>query len=221
VSNYLLRMIGRAAGRSTAGGPRPPRPLRWPEPWGGNQADRRPSATQVPGGDHGARFRSTPPLPTSAPAQRVSAVNATDSPEVLSEPPVTRSEPIAEHNESDPPATAEPDTEIEELALVDNPRPSRARIEHHSTAAGNPPMSGAPRISRASVPRVAEGSARAGLPRLTDTPGPVVEVNIGRVEVKLDVPTPPAPKPVSGPRGFAEFEALRRYSAGPWPSRRR
>jgi hypothetical protein len=51
---------------------------------------------------------------------------------------------------------------------------------------------------------------------------PIVEVSIGRVEVKLDSPASPAvPKAPVRPTGFAEFEALRRYAAGLWHLRTR
>lgn len=53
-----------------------------------------------------------------------------------------------------------------------------------------------------------------------ETADPVVEVNIARVEVRLDAPKQPAPQPVSRPRGFAEYESLRRYITSPWARRR-
>jgi hypothetical protein len=53
--------------------------------------------------------------------------------------------------------------------------------------------------------------------------GPPVEITIGRVEIQFDSPAPPRPTsvPTLRPGGFAEFAALRRYAAGPWPSRNR
>jgi hypothetical protein len=140
--------------------------------------------------------------------------------ELISEASAKPSEPIAEHNEFDHPAKAEPDTEIEELALVDDPRPSEALIGQHLSDLGDASIGGKPIIWRSDVPKAAEGNPSGRSPRLRETPEPAVEVNIGRVEVKLDVPAPPAPKPISAPRGFAEFEALRRYITRPWPSHR-
>lgn len=57
---------------------------------------------------------------------------------------------------------------------------------------------------------------------LPESEEPVVEVSIGRVEVALGSPPPPAAsKAAVRTTGFAEFEALRRYAAGPWHLRRR
>ncbi len=71
------------------------------------------------------------------------------------------------------------------------------------------------------LPSTRADSARRIMPHpLQETADPVVEVNIARVEVRLDVPRQPAPQLVTRPRGFAEFESLRRYVAGPWSRRR-
>jgi hypothetical protein len=49
----------------------------------------------------------------------------------------------------------------------------------------------------------------------TEISGPIVEVKIGRVEIKFDAPATPPPAAPPQPRGFSEYAALRTYGVRP------
>jgi hypothetical protein len=70
-----------------------------------------------------------------------------------------------------------------------------------------------PRETVRAIPEPAQGGA---------TPEPLVEVKIGRVEIRFDSPVNTAPPPgPAQPRGFDEYAALRTYAVRPWPASRR
>ena len=71
-----------------------------------------------------------------------------------------------------------------------------------------------------SPPGRAESGRGSLPPPRQETPDPIIEVSIARVDVRLDPPKQPAPQPVGRPRGFAEYESQRRYITSPWARRR-
>jgi hypothetical protein len=240
-------MVERAAGRTHGQGPRPPQSFLWAGPLQNPAPDLASSALQFPASGRTVPLR---PVLHRAPsgAESVSPVVSQDvaavsgekddstTPRVLqnsfgddthpplisrpttlvSERPSTSSQPTqvaARSNDIDRTALTAPDIETEEPALA---------MEAPMTVVNDSPILTATPVPRRRNFRTgAEGRARGESPRLTEAVEPVVEISIGSVEVRLDVPSPPAPKLVSRPHGFAEFEALRRYTAGPWPPRRR
>ncbi len=246
MSDYLRRMVERAVGRTHGQGPQPPQSFLWAGPLENPAPDLASSALQFPASGRTVPFR---PVLHRAPsgAESVSPVVSQDvaaasgekddsatpcllqnsfgddtHPPLISGPatlvserPSTSSQPTqvaARSNDIDRALTA-PDIETEEPALA---------MEAPMTVVNDSPIiTATPVPPRRNFRTGAEGRARGESPRLTEAVEPVVEVRIGRVEVRLDVPSPPAPRPVSRPHGFAEFEALRRYAAGPWPPRRR
>ncbi|MGE5322961.1 MAG: hypothetical protein ACM3SW_08870 [Actinomycetota bacterium] len=107
----------------------------------------------------------------------------------------------------------EPDPVREKPAIVSG------RVAEFSTvqqAHGPERTSPAPALP----PARAERADRSLPPGRQEAPDPVVEVSIARVDVRLDAPKQAAPQPVSRPRGFAEYESLRRYITSPWARRR-
>ncbi len=249
MSDYLLRMIDRAAGRASGETPRPPKSFRWAVPWGGNALDVGVAADEFRASGRAIAFGPVSHPRTGGPAESVSLPASKGVPELSAEfenpvspralqeslehetnqpltsaavvavsgrsltpsPPI---QPITRNNGFDLPELPASDTEIEELA---SPRESESSLTFNH----RPVLVAEPVSPRPDFHKAAKDVAYATSPRLTDTADSVVEVNIGRVEVRLDVPAPPAPKPASRPNGFAEYETLRRYSAGAWPTRRR
>jgi len=132
----------------------------------------------------------------------------------VTEHPLVPSQPTYSSARSDLGRTtlAANNTEIEPTQAMEVP----AIVVNHP-----PSVASSCELSSPDFPAIAEGAVRAGWPRSTTPVEPIVEVNIGRVEVRLDAPQSRAPKPVSRAQGFGEFEALRRYTTAPWPSRRR
>ncbi len=272
VSDFLFRMIERAAGRSSSCVPRPPRQYQWPSSW------ERP-----------APVCGSPALPPPKTAQAVSL--SSPAPHSLSDSRVLLDQAIAPAFSTPGPVSTSMEREVapearrpnefagtlraetslttapkenstiqpSELASPEAPPPvplqhapdNKAQVRYPATekrasfrdsllspVMGEQEPATASRLvaefpavqqygpeetspAPALMPSVrTEGARRSNPHSLRETPDTVVEVNIGRVDVRLDAPKQPAPQPVSRPRGFAEYESLRRYVASPWSRRR-
>lgn len=236
--NYLLRMVERAAGSSALPTPRPPQQFYWPLPW--EQPARFSAASALPSTKTNASSQAattlsvidregegetplapaiyqpvqdvTPPLPAAASARLDFAI-ASRLPE-----------------SGDGNASARFDQHPTHLALIPEPVPDPANIFHENRHNEEPTpaspraqgsMAGDQTTQDAFHFRGQEHSRGRTQPAEQPASEPIVEVNIARVEVRLDAPRPTEARVVPKANGFAEFESMRRYTAGPWSLRKR
>ncbi len=236
-ANYLFRMVERAAGRSELPTPRPPQQFYWPLPW---EQPARFSAT--------APFPSTKAKAPHQAATTLSLIDRQGEAETSTETAIFQ--PVQELTPPIPPAANErPDFEIVSLPSESTDENTSAKFDQQPTLAAlisqpiaNPadifhenihrekPAPASPQAQHLMAEKQTPDDAfhfnRQNNPHERLRPAapsaePVVEVHIARVEVRLDPPRQSEPRAVPKPNGFAEFESMRRYAAGPWSLRKR
>ncbi len=237
-SNYLFRMVERAAGLSPEQAPRPPQHFYWPLPWE-QPAKAINSSLLASSNTSSARL-----VPATLPPFSRDLVEG-ESPLALNTASTEEANPVvtpAAHSHSQEnfafnggSFAASSDAQPSVLSGTVDParrfvheesgsQPDTMVIEKPLAAAAKlqDPRFAIPTPQKISFRSNGEAASRGSMPQTPqETVEPVVEVNIARVEVHLDPPRQPSPQAVPAPVGFAEFESLRRYAAGPWPSRRR
>lgn len=245
MSDYLMRMVERAAGRSAGESPRPPRRF----DWGASRADGNSPGLESPVEsspelERVASRRMSQPGRTSRTGRDVDAAasvtevfddDAQHSVRLAPEHPartglLTQDFALAPSAESGVSESAPPPAAISRAGTLE--RNGDETSEPHGEAV-NPTEGSTRPIAHSRIEPALGGehgnfrsrenrTARKESHLLPESEEAVVEVSIGRVEVALGGPPPPtAPRAAVRPNGFAEFEALRRYAAGPWHLRRR
>ncbi len=241
MSDYLFRMVERAAGMTAASAPQPPREFHWPAPGllspvasllnpGIPQPRNRDGESTMPfiaprdaetshengGVDTAVGGPASLESLTPRPHESVSreATGQLLIPRSQSVTPAVRKE-ISNSNR-DPMTAARSTMEAQPLSAPDmewnsQVLPALPAAETSMIAVVRPNQ---PLRTRRDMPprQTATTAAR-------EIAEPTVEVKIGRVEVRFDTPAKPAvPAQPSRPIGFAEFTALRRYATQPWSS---
>lgn len=244
-------MIERAAGRASGQVPRPPAQPRWAVPWCSRERTPNSAADRARPVRSATDRMSSDPLATKSVKGMTSDVAGTVSSVFAEADDGYRNTPGSALPQQDSGSDADqpflyvvktrgasrvlPSPRLDQQTSTTNDldralTASNAETEESTLASETPAAVDesqvlvSARVSprRPAIHATETNSSRSDLPRAAqEAAEPAVEVHIGRVEVRLDVPQTPAPRPVSLPNGFAEFEAIRRYAAGPWPSRRR
>jgi hypothetical protein len=246
VSDYLLRLVERAVGSSAGQSPRPQRRFDWGSPWTdagsvdlespiGSSFRREPIASRRTPQQVGA-YPISPDADGSFPLvtegfddysrERVRAAH--DDPgrtAGLKRDFVPTSSVESGVSESArPPAASRADKLDRSELEASEPGAKQLSLGTEVSTIFSANSSGfeSTKVEERGIFHTAENRTIGTESPRSEAEEPIVEVSIGRVEVKLDAPIPPAAlKAAVRPAGFAEFEALRRYTAGSWPSRRR
>lgn len=232
MSDFLFRMVERAAGVATAATPQLPRTFPW----------MAPAETLFPHSPATSAWEtqaSPAPLPLGQPAAKFNRVTVEDrrdrrkadvqaSPQP-SAPAASSFEPENAASETSQPliqpslaVQSKPHRDVKAEATKEAAPRFQTRLPENTEQTGHKvnasclPVEAAPSkrqpLASRSVPR--ESRAQAADMR-TPNPGlePPVEVKIGRVEIHFDAPAAPVPSPAPArPSGFSEYAELRRYT---------
>lgn len=247
MSDYLFRMIERAAGTATASAPQPPREVHWPllpeapdsfmpassfRYAGAPPTPRHPRNGDV---ENNAPFVSPKQHDPALPMPPLIAPAAVEAQRSSQYEVIAHSATLARADENHEPVSREgvpqetgTDTEIRDTAIGGPSHDPISVRQMRKTPAPSarsdafPAPDFHPTAQVFSPQPVSVPAAKArtiAVVQPSETPEPAVEVKIGRVEVRFDSPaTPAAPTRSPRPSGFVEFAALRRYVTQPWPS---
>lgn len=236
--NYLFRMVERAAGRSALPTPRPPQQFYWPLPW--EQPARFSGTAPFPSAKAKAPSQSATSLSL---LDREGEAETSLAPAIVQPvhdlaPPI----PLAANQKPDfemasrPPGSADENTsaQLDQQPtlppLTPKSVPQPINIFHENIIGEKPapaPLQAQGLMVENQVPQDTfhfngqEHSHGRRQPAAQQSAEPIVEVHIGRVEVQLEAPRQPEARVVPKANGFAEFESMRRYTAGPWSLRKR
>ncbi len=236
--NYLLRMVERAAGRSAQPTPQPPQQFYWPLPW--EEPARFSGTAPFPSARVKAPSQSATSLSLN---DRETEAQTSVAPAIVQPvhdlappiPPAANEKPDFEIA-SRPPwpadenASAQLNPQLTRPALIQPSVPQPTNIFHENIH-GEKHQPASLQDQGLMVENHAtqdafhlngqEHSHGRRQPAAQQNAEPIVEVHIGRVEVRLDTPRQPEARAVPKASGFAEFESMRRYTAGPWLLRKR
>jgi hypothetical protein len=212
MSDFLFRMVERAAGVATATTPQPPRTFQWMAPTI-TLPSHSPAASAWETQSSSTATESLPaPSPLRQSAAKFNRVTVEDrrtrrnvdfqaSPQP-SVPPLAVKAEVTESALSKPqPLARRPDGPIttdHEAAHFPLEEPAQKTSIHTVHSATPLPRESRPQTAQVRTPKpVSE---------------PPVEVKIGRVEIHFDAPATPAASPAPArPSGFSEYAELRRY----------